>query len=351
MKHFATLFLFAVLAFTTLNSTAQITILSSDFTEIGDQIIRHTDTIPTYGPGGDGPNQVWDFSGAINDTISTTSVVSVASTPFSSTFSGSDYAMGGGGDSYLFFTHDNSALTTTGAAGDLVATGEIIEAPFTDPLTLHQFPRTYDSEFDDTYAFEAEADGSAFSVERVRLTHNGHVYDTTDAYGTLITPTGTYEVLRVKTTDYTTDVIEVQVLPFPPIFIPFTTVTDTTVTYSWHAKEQMLAIAEFAFDSIGNPARFTYSSVPPVSTVGVDELQEDNFQLFPQPANDKLCIQFINNISAHYAQIFGVNGNLIKETQLTQSCLDTKDLSRGIYLLRIRNKNGVPLNVRKFIIE
>ncbi|MGB1317691.1 MAG: hypothetical protein ACPG5W_05770, partial [Flavobacteriales bacterium] len=56
----------AILAFFNMgNSFGQITILSSDYTEMGDEIVRYTDTIPGYGPGGSGADQTWDFSVAV----------------------------------------------------------------------------------------------------------------------------------------------------------------------------------------------------------------------------------------------------------------------------------------------
>ncbi len=334
------------------NSQAQISLLSTDLTSIGDQITRYTDTIPTYGPGAAGAGVTWDFSAAINDTTSVTNVVTVASTGFANTFPTSDYAMRGVADSHLFFTHDANSMTTTGAAGDLLGTGEIIEAPFTDPLKLHEFPRTYQSFFDDTYAFEAEADGAAFNVYRIRLNHSGHVYDTTDAYGTLITPTGTYDAIRVKSTDYTTDVIDVQLSPLFPAWVNFTTVSDTSVTYSWHAKEEMLAIAEFTFDSLGNPRQFTYSAVLPVTTVGIADIDEEiPFVLYPQPASDQLFIKGLNQTGNHRGEIFSIDGKMIRTEILARNSLNVNDLKAGMYILRIIMADGMRPEPMKFIVQ
>ena len=334
------------------NSFGQISIVSSDLTSVGDQITRYGDTIPTYGPGGDGPNQIWDFSAAVIDTIGVTDVVTVASTSFGSTFTTSDYAMTGAADSYLFFEHSSSLQATTGAAGDLLGTGEIIEAPFTDPLTLHQFPRTYGSFFDDTYAFEAEADGAAFSVYRIRLNYSGHVYDTTDAYGALITPTGTYDALRVKTTDYTTSVIDVQLSQLFPVWTNFTTIMDTSVTYSWHAKEEMLAIAEFTFDSIGNPRQFTFSAVPPVIAVGIADVDEEiPFTLYPQPATEQLFIAGLNQTGNHQIAIFGIDGKAVRNETLSGNSLNVSGLKPGMYVLRITLDDGTRPVPMKFIVQ
>jgi hypothetical protein len=239
-------------------------------------------------------------------------------------------------------------LATTGAAGDLLNNGDQIESPFSDPLILHQFPRTYQSNFHDTYAFITEASGAGLPtpipVYRVKLTHNGHVYDTTDAYGTLITPTGTYDALRVKSVDYTTDILEYKLFSFSQWAV-LTTTQDTSVTYSWHAKEEMLAIAEFAFDSIGNPARFTYSTVPPVITTGIAQSAEGtDLYIYPQPASDQLCLRSADPITNAHVEVFGMDGKMVLSEVLSGNCIDVSELHSGLYVLRINSNNGTGLH-------
>jgi len=338
-----------------LPTTAQITLLSTDLTSVGDQITRWTDTVPAYGPGPAGAGVVWDFSMAQYDTIAITDVVTVASTPFSSTFASSDYAMTGGTGSYLYFQHDAGQMTTTGAAGDLLGTGEQIESPFSDPLVLHQFPRSYLSSFDDTYAFVTEADGAGlptpFPVYRVRLTHNGHVYDTTDAYGTLITPEGTYQALRVKSVDLTTDLLEYKLFSFSPWAV-FSNTSDTTTSFSWHAKEEKLAIAEFAYDSIGNPARFTFSTVPPVVTTAIGQtLTQQGIVLYPQPADAQLNLTGATSLSHAKAVICSLTGKRIRSEDVTDDRIDVSQLPPGMYILHLSPMNGEPLAPIRFVVQ
>jgi len=350
----STTFMVIVLGLASNFSYAQISLLSTDLTSIGDQITRYNDTIPTYGPGNSGANQTWDFSLAIAHTTVVTSVVSVSSTPYNSTFSGSDYAMTNDASSYLFFEHNASQLLTTGAAGDLLSTGEIIVTPFTNDLILHNFPREYDDNFNDTYGFQATADGSSFTPPfyRVRLTHSGITYDTTDAYGTLITPIGTYNALRVKTTTISESFVETQASQFLPFWLPLTTIYDTSVVYSWHAKEEMLAIADLTFDSIGNPNQFTYSSVPPVVTVGIADAGDvANIRLYPQPASDQLFISGLNQNGNHRAEIFSMDGKMIRNEVLRGNSLDVNDLKSGMYILRIILADGTRPEPMKFIIQ
>jgi hypothetical protein len=259
--------------------------------------------------------------------------------------------MHNGEGSYLYFQTSSVTLTTTGAAGDLLATGEIIQAPFSNNLQLQVFPRQFGNYFNDTYSFQAEADGAAFSVYRIRLTHSGHVYDTTDAYGTLITPYGTYDALRVKVTDYTTDVIEVKLASFLP-WTPFTTVQDTSISYTWHAKQEKLAIAEFSYDSIGNPKQLVFSTVPPpIATDVVSNESSSSTYLYPSPATDRVCLGGNATLNGQMVEITGVDGKVIYREPMTENCIDVSELVPGMYLMRLTQGDGTLEKALRFIIE
>lgn len=342
-------FLFAVLAsFATSNMKAQITLENTDVTDIGDVITRHIDTIPSYGPGNEGAGQLWDFSSAVIEDTAVTYVSAVSSTPYSSTFGSSSYAMHGIDPSYLYFTETAQQFITDGAAGDLLGTGEILEVPFSDPLILHQFPRDFGDTHNDTYGFQAEADGASFGVYAIRLTHTGHVYDTTDAYGTLVTPFGTYDALRVKTVDFTTDVIETKLASFLP-WIEFSTEIDTAVSYSWHAKEEMLAIAEMNFDSIGNPRQFVFSTVPPVNTVAVSKNEQDELTIYPQPASEVLFIKGLDRTGDCTVELMTLDGRVLSTEIQHNGTIDVSTVPVGIYLLRVQTKGSTI--TRKIIVQ
>lgn len=331
------------------NSNAQITLLSSDMPDVGDVITRHIDTVPAFGPGNEGTGQTWDFSLAVIEDTAVTNVSAINFTPYASAFPSSSYAMHGTAASYLYFTETSQQLITDGAAGDLLGTGEMIEVPFSDPLILHEFPRDFGDTQDDTYAFQAEADGSSFGVYRIRLTHTGHVYDTTDGYGTLITPFGNYDALRVKTVDFTTDVIETKLTSFLP-WTTFSTTMDTATTYGWHAKEEMLAIAEMNFDSIGNPRQFTFSTVPPVTTVSVGSSETDVFRVYPQPANEVLYFGDYHRFQGASMEVYSSDGRLIMSETLNRNYFSTSALTDGFYILRL-TLQGTEVHTQRFMVK
>lgn len=183
---------------------------------VGESVTRYIDTIPTFGPGPSGGMQVWDFSNAMIDDTAITQMVAPSNTPYASDYPSSNLAMTNDNISFLYFSNGVFEMTTDGAAGDLLQDGNIISAPFAPTLTLHEFPRTFGNTFENEYAFEATVDGSAFGVYEARLNHRGYIYDTTDGYGIITTPTGSYDCLRIKSTNHTTDSLWYRLFSFTP---------------------------------------------------------------------------------------------------------------------------------------
>ncbi len=244
--------------------SAQITINMSDLIALGDTVAREADTLPSIlGPGNAGPNQTWDFSGAVGHVLETTVAVAPSSTPSASSFTSSNLALTNDNLNYLFFDYNASNVIVDGFAGDPLGSGNL-DVTFNPDLTLYQFPTNYGNTFSDTYEFEVVVPGSAVSqpVYEVRLEHIGTIEDTVDGWGTLITPVGSYNAIRIKRVEYGRDIVSFKLT----VISPWSTLTDdlsTTTSYSWLALETKLAATDMSFDSLGNVARFTYSLIPP----------------------------------------------------------------------------------------
>lgn len=333
---------------------AQIAIEFDDLPLPGDVITRYSDTIPAYGPGPSGPDQVWDMSMALTHVTTTTTVSTAAGTPFASAFATSDLAMTNDGTSFLYFRAQLSSLEATGFGGDPLGNGEQVSVPFNPTLLVHQLPRTYGSTFTDNYYFQAIVDGSAFGVHSVRLRHRGEVRDTTDGHGTLITPAGTYQTLRVKSTEYSVDSVWFRLLAFAPWTL-LDAFRDTAVTYSWLAKETKLAVAEMNFDSLGAPARFIHSSIPPSITTAVpDQAGHGVPVLWPVPATDNVVLRLSDPATYSHLQVTTMDGRIIHEQVLGDADTVQWNVSRwssGLYWVRVFARQGGPPRVMRMVVE
>jgi len=277
-----------------ISTFAQITVLSTDMPVIGDTITRNVDTLTTETEGPGGANQVWDFTGAAAHEVNATRVILPSTTPYAADYASSNMAMTNDNVAFIYFDAQTSYFNTTGAAGDLLNNGVIIKANFSPDLTVNQFPTDYGNNFIDTYAFDVTTDGSVINVllDSIRIKHNGTVYDTTDAWGTVITDIGSYNTLRVKRVEFSIDSIWTKlpdpIWPLPPSqWTFFDAFINTATTYSWIAKEGKLAVAELNFDSLDNPNNLTWTTVPaiPVADFNYTDNGSGSFSFSDQSTN------------------------------------------------------------------
>jgi hypothetical protein len=335
------------LIFFTGTISAQITIDQGDMPSIGDNIPRKSDTMSIHtGPGGSGPNQTWNFTATSLSVINeNTSIVSVASTPNANQFSSSNLAMTNDNASYLYFNKSAQSFTTQGFSGDLLGTG-IINAVFNPALTLHQFPRTFGSTFTDTYGINVTIPGASINplINQINYRRSSVVKDTTDAWGQLTTPFGTYDVLRVHSMEIFTD--SILALPiFPPAWQLVSVTIDTTHSYSWLGKGGKLAIAEMSFDSLGVPKIFKWTELPGLG-VGITAQNHLGLSIYPNPASEVIQIEINEHTSLdeNVWHLYDHLGSLVHEETfspfLTKKEINVQSFSAGIYSWELRSEKN-----------
>jgi len=341
---------------------AQITYEFNDLPVIGDQITRYRDTMTVYAPGPAGPNQHWMFPAPIQHETETTSVVAPSSTPHSSSFPGSNMAMTNDNSAFLFFDVNSSAMIATGVAGDLLQSGSNITVQFNPTLKIHDLDRVYDDSFDDIYYFEAIVNnfpvtifGVTTTMHSVRLRHHGHVYDTTDGYGQITTPVGTYDCLRVKKVDFTVDSIWTKTFSFSPWSYQSSLGGPNVITtYSWLAKETKLPVAEMTFDSENNPKNLTWSSIPPTAVpTSIADADERDVRIYPQPAQGTFTVELPQG-GFTTAELMTLDGRSVRsQTILDRDRLDVDihGVAPGMYILRLLPTNGSTVVTRKVILQ
>jgi len=202
---------------------AQITLNSTDVFQTGDTrpIVFADSTGVT--PGDSGPNRTWDYSDlvAIDTDTYTFEFAAPGATPYGASFPSANLAEiqedMDGVLSYVYWNVDSAQAEIVGIVG-----GDDIEIPYSDPQRVITFPFTYNSSQTDTFA-------STFTVEGTTVNRTGDIETEGDAYGTVITPAGTFNnALRLKISQNIRDVVSVQGL---------TVETETeTDTYSWHIE-------------------------------------------------------------------------------------------------------------------
>ena len=301
---------FILLTFFSICIQAQPVLNSSDFPQ---SFAANAFTASTTGfsNGSAGENQIWDFSSiALIPTTYSMSVVPTSSAPFGSFFPNANYTYEFNDNGLFFYNIQNLnsdsfeylAYTETSSVEDYSANSDII----------FQFPYTYGTDLTDTYQ-------SSFPSSQPETVNR--VYD---AYGTLITPFGTFSnVIRQKT-----------VSSFGDIF------------YNWMSTNPFQIILQGNFED--DIVYFWQSS-----NLEVEDFKINSFSIYPNPTNRNLSIKNVNSIDKEVVvTIYDVLGNAIienKELNSTIENIDLSDFSSGLYFVKIMNKNNQLLYSEKIV--
>ncbi|WP_165439440.1 T9SS type A sorting domain-containing protein [Chryseobacterium phocaeense] len=224
-------------------------------------------------------------------------------------------------------TYDFSIMTDTEAAsigsyfGPSLGDGTVT---YTDPLINFKFPITYMQQFDDNYQFNSVSAASSTS-EAGTQSFNA------DGYGTVITPTGTYNnVLRVKRMRSAT-----QTAPGMPAM------TYTNESYQWISQEAGTVLS-FGINTITINGTTTVSKaisylVPGALSTSETDKKKTDISLYPNPSSDMVNLKSdeeIKNIT-----ITSLDGKAVVKTGNMKN-IDISKLPRGVYILKGELKNG-----------
>lgn len=80
----------------------------------------------------------------------------------------------------------------------------------------------------------------------------------------------------------------------------------------------------------------------------------NNYLVYPNPANDVLFVEPTDNLFNETLQIFifDISGRVILSESFTgRLTLNVSEIKNGMYLVSIRNKSGYPLSIQKIIIQ
>ena len=246
----------------------------------------------TLNPDLAGANVTWDFSSLTSLTAAEDNpytVVTVASGPFSSSFPTSNYVLQIYSDTYGYYLLSSDKVEILGFSFN-----DQIDGTYTNPETLFVFPFTYGMSNVDTFQESA-------STPIVTKT------STYDAYGTLITPFGTFtDVMRIKQEFSSSTSVNYEFIKLNPY-------------------QEILSVET----SLGNPSYFSfYQSIP----LAVEVLKKNNLSIFPNPASSIVYLQTQNNAIFNKIVIIDLTGKKVLE-QNNANQVDIANLAKGLYVI------------------
>lgn len=321
-----------------LASQAQITVTQAHMPEIGDKILQFTDTMNILSPGNAGANVTWDFSQAQIHEQLEFRVVDVQSTGMSALFPTANIAMTTDDVSFSFFTSSIDKYEVNGIANGGLGMDPIVYDP---SLVALQFPMNYDDNFSSSYAstfsFSAEDEG----FYKIIIRHHADVEKTVDGWGTITTPFGTYQALRINEAEHATDSTFFMLTETSePMFLGVD--ESFTTSFSWYTNDVKLPVA--TFDQNGD---FSYSK-PNNGNTGIEDQQTSSKVIsYPNPVDAGYGFTFLGLANMDYELfMYDTNGKLIKQEKVSglNVNISTEGLQPGMYYYNVvatsKNYNG-----------
>lgn len=241
-------------------------------------------------------------------------------------------------DRYDYFKKKNSGYELLGIGATV--NGFPTSTKYDPKDTVHHFPLQYGA-IDSSYGkmvFDAIPD-LYYEQERWR-------YDTVDGEGTVHTPFGDFDCLRIKTRlrirdSLKSDSLNIDTALFRPV----------RMIYRWMAEDKgvpVLLISERG----GTENRVEYlDSLRTSSSRELSDHPSEEASIHPVPANDRLFIELKESGWERY-ELYSLTGERLDADRLDASpgrfSVDLSGYSEGVYLLRLEGEKGV---IRKRVVK
>ena len=321
------------------SAKAQPTLMVSSFPVAGDifgSVIADTIGI-TAGTGGTGAT--WDFSTLVNTTqLQLDTFLMPEATPYSGVFSTVDLSKHSVGviDQFFYYKIQDSIIATTGLTTPVIYPAIPTPVSYTDFANAYKFPFTYRDSFNDTYHY-------SYTIGTSVVNGGGTVDVTGDGYGTLITPSGTYNnVLRITSIYHQLDTV----------ILDTTSMTATTdmKMVNWYSDTKFFPLMSInekrvtsSMDSVANFKNITYLFD---TETGINQTNAAfSLDVYPNPViNNQLTVEFENQVPQTIIEIKNVLGqvmysDILKSVQGRQTIyIDLTEYPSGIYFVTLTNK-------------
>ncbi len=311
--------LLVILCFSINSAFAQITLTKANKLILGETYTSILVDEPNFDVGDAGANITWDFSNLTELSTSTAPLVDPATLSNGNLFPQATAGAEEGGTEAYYYQDD----TGMGFYGAVTSTASVV---YTDPQDWIRFPMTFMDSFTDD--FEGTITTSTSFVRK------GTAEVVIDAYGTLITPAGTFEdVVRVYTyMDYGDEFGGTELFEY------------IETRYLWYDVRSGLPLFTYAdLEAFsGNTITVSYLEASPLNTRSLfaEDLQ---LNVFPNPTSDWLTLDYSltdqSEVGIAVTNLLGQEVLQVSQQQENagshQSQVDVSALATGTYFVRI----------------
>jgi hypothetical protein len=350
MKNTFLLFLAVMLSF---SAFSQITIGTADMPAVNDSLkVSLTNTVGTINPTLSDTNYVWDFSTLLATSQNTEHFDNPANFPFPFNFLFNSINTSYGlynytpssipnpfipitlDKSYDFFKNSSTDLREIGKG--IFINGLPANSPYSSFDYVYRFPLKYGNTDSCDYKYGTKVPNQFYYGQK------GHRVNYADGWGSLKTPFGTFQTLRIKSVLTMIDTIYLDTLHFG-----FNRARPLTIQYKWMANGGKIPILEVDGTQAGTVftvTNVTYrdSARSDVAQVGIHELytRPAYIHTYPNPSSGFVFFD-LNGIPASLIDVFDANGKIIQAVKvgLELPALDMSNFSPGMYYFDVKSKD------------
>lgn len=326
-----------------MNCWAQISLSSSDFPRPGDtlRVMNASATGLANRVQQTGANFNWNFSNLQPQADELLSHQAPLSTPYFFLALTASYGMKIADEIdllvtafrnvYDFYSVNNNRMAVVGRG--VTVEGFPIPVIYTNADEVFFFPLTYGRKDSSTFAYNLNIPTlGGFSSRGGRLTE-------VDGWGTVTTPGGSYDCLRVKSTLRIIDSISFQGFN---LSLPLR----TEVEYYWMAKSEKVPVLKIRGNSlfgIFQPTLVQYRYLPPSPTPPIKvPVPAGSMVVYPNPSSDFLFIALNQLDKIDGLQLFDEKGRRVFEhIGDPKAGIDLRGFESGVYSLRVYGQYGV----------
>lgn len=334
---------------------AQITLNHWDVAAPLTKFLQYNDSMPSPDilPGSPGAGKTWDFTSLQKHTVDTILFTNPQWTQNISSFPNSNLCMltTNSTTSYLYLINSTDSLVAIGQAGNIPGISSQLVARINPPRKIIDFPTTYQSSFTNTSSFSVTTYFGQPPVDSIKFKEITTLKDTVDAWGSITTPLGVFDCLRK--TEYQTSIDSLWVKNnYAGFWAFYTTLNNTSKTYSWWVKSLGFILAEIKVDPVTDSViSANYLGTLPQPGGYIELPLHIGATIFPNPASESISItsnQFIKNI-----EIYNSCGELVKLAEMnnTSGNVNITSLPKSIYFIRFKNADGFTIYTKKLIAE
>jgi len=251
-------------------------------------------------------------------------------------------------DGYNFFYKTPTMYRQRGLG--MKVSGFPTPVPMSHADTLYHFPMNYGNED------SALSDYRVFVPQLGVYVHKQHRVNKVDGWGTLITPFGTFDALRVRTEITGSDSLYIDTLN-----AGIKVDNDILREYKWFGKNQLLPLLQIntqagifgQFQGFEFVTKIVYRDsvrfdLTGIINMGKDEIQ---FSVFPNPSSGSFFVSVPAELNAVTIKLTDVSGRLVLQREMIMATeqVNTEVLVKGIYILTLQSDKGTAS--KKLIIE